>query len=475
MQLQMKTRCDRCATPLAADGEAYICSYECTFCSACASEAKSICPNCTGELLRRPRRAALVNGEVTEQGHGGWGGRPLLVWAISFGAWAAVAIAASGESYEWWASRGKPVSFGSVLGSDLSQILSYAPLTPLVFALAMRFPIKRKDWVRRSLLHLWFAVVFTIAHITLRGMTPFAVWDSKVGGYVSGIWNSQTHAFEFKWEIFKSLFLSNVVEDITGAYLLIILVAHTLSYYWRFRDRELHSAKLEMQLVRSHLQTLKSQLQPHFLFNTLNSISALMLTDVSAADQMMTRLSDLLRMSLESSGIQVTRLSRELNFVDAYLRIEKTRFGERLNVVLDIAPETLDAQVPSLFLQPLVENAIRHGISRVSAGGSVWITARRRGSALCLQVKDNGAGLLMDTDDPLGTGLGLRTARERLRTLYGHDQSFEIRGGTSAGVEVCVTLPFRNEPPSFTDEVVFAKLTDSSEYTGIAPKSGFRG
>jgi sensor histidine kinase YesM len=364
------------------------------------------------------------------------------------------------------------MTFVSVLSSELSQVLTYAPLTPLVLALALRFPIQRGNWVRRSLLHLLFALAFSIAHITLRGLTPYAAWDAKLGRFVSAVWNSRTHAFAINWQIFWNLFLSNVVDDTTGTYVPIVLVGHALSYYRRFRDRELHSAKLEMQLTRSHLQALKSHLQPHFLFNTMHSISALMLTDVAAADKMMSRFSDLLRMSIESSGVQITSLNRELEFVAGYLEIETVRFGERLSIVYDIAAETLDAQVPSLLLQPLVENAIRHGISRLSSGGSVWIAASRDGRDLYLRVRNNGPGLVSIAGTPPGTGLGLRTTRERLRTLYGNQQSFEIHDASSGGVEVCVRIPFRIEPQLSLDEENFARTTTSSEDATIAPDRG---
>jgi len=154
--------------------------------------------------------------------------------------------------------------------------------------------------------------------------------------------------------------------------------------------------------------------------------------------------------------------------VAGYLEIEKVRLGERLNVVFEVAPETLDSQVPSLLLQSLVENAIRHGISRLSAGGNVWITARHDGPDLCLLVRDNGPGLVQSADVTTGTGLGLRTTRERLQTLYGNGQSFEIHDTPNGGVEVCVRLPFRIEPQLSTDEAVFDGTTSSRE----APNSG---
>src|SRR5260370_12198209 len=133
-----------------------------------------------------------------------------------------------------------------VLASECRQVLTDAPLAPLVLALAMRFAIQRGTWLRRSLLHLLFALAFCIAHITLRGLTPYAAWDAKLGRFVSAVWNSQTHVFAINWQIFKNLFLSNVVDDPTGTYVPIVLVGHALSYYRRLRDRALHSAKLQM-------------------------------------------------------------------------------------------------------------------------------------------------------------------------------------------------------------------------------------
>lgn len=350
------------------------------------------------------------------------------------------------------------MAFTSVLALELCQILTYAPLTPLAFWLALRFPIQRGNWVRRSLLHLLFALVFSIAHTTLRFVTPFAAWDPKLSDFVSGIWNSRTHLLEIDWHIFRNLFLSNLVDDITGTYVPIVLIAHALSYYWRFRDRELHSAKLQMQLAKSRLQALKSHLQPHFLFNTMHSISALMLTDVRTADKMMSRLSDLLRLSLENSEIQTTRLSRELEFVASYLEIEKLRLEDRLNLVLDIAADTLDAQVPSLLLQPLVENAVRHGIAKLSTGGQIWIATRRDGNDLHLRVTDNGPGLTTAPGVTPGTGLGIRATRERLRTLFGNDQRLVIQSAPNGGVEVSVKIPFKIEPqsPTLDDDAVSA-------------------
>lgn len=445
MQLHMKSRCGKCAAALIPDGPAYICSYECTFCDECAGQCKGICPNCGGELVRRPRRqtSAVPVTDVSTPEFNVLRSRTL--WLSSFAIWTGVALAASVSVYELYRGRAEAMTFGTVIGLEFSQILSYIPLTPFAFALALRFPLQRNNWPRRVLLHFGFALVFSTLHSALRAVTPYAYWNIKAGHFASAIWNSQTHHFEIAWLALQRIILANVVDDITGTYLPIILVAHAISYYSRFRDRELHSTKLEVELARSHLQALKTNLQPHFLFNTLHSISSLMHTDVKAADKMMTRLSDLLRMSLENDELQITTLNRELEFVNAYLEIEKIRFEDRLKVILNIVPETLDAHVPHLLLQPLVENAVRHGVSRLAAGGTIWITSSRQGNDLHLTIKDNGPGLGKSVDNSQGTGLGVRATRERLATLYGNGQSFNIQNVPGGGVEVLVRIPFRDD------------------------------
>lgn len=445
MQLEMKTRCEKCGDRLPADGEAFICSYECTFCSPCATDVLGVCPHCGGELIRRPRRATAVvaaDDPVAQSSVV----RPSLVWGLSFAVWTLVAFAATCSIYELFRSTGEAMRFRDVLGLEFSQILAYAPLTPLVFFLSIRYPFQRRNWLRYSLLYFAGGLLFSVAHITLRGLTPYAAWDPKLHNWTWAIWNWQTHQFGIRWSVFRTLFWNNVVDDITGTYAPIVLIAHAVSYYRKLRDRERQTSRLETQLTKAHLRALKSQLQPHFLFNTMHSISALMLTDVPAADRMMTRLSDLLRMSLENDGVQVTRLSRELEFVNGYLEIEKVRFGERLGVTLDIVPETLDAQVPHLLLQPLVENAVRHGVARLSANGKLRIAASHDGHNLLLAIRDNGPGLNGVESSAPKSGLGLRATRERLQTLYGGDQSLHVRNLPEGGVEVSVRIPFHLVP-----------------------------
>jgi two-component system, LytTR family, sensor kinase len=380
-----------------------------------------------------------------------------LIWAVSFAVWAFVALAATVSIYEFYRAMGKPMSFSETLALQCSQILSYVPLSPFVFLFALRFPLQRRNWWRWSLVYLALGLVFSLAHITLRSLTPYGDWDSEANRWVSVIWDSGAHAFHIRWDIYKKLFLRNVVDDITGVFVPIVLVGHAMSYYHRFRERELHSAQLEGQLVKAHLQALKSQLQPHFLFNTMHSISALMHIDVRAADKVMTRLSDLLRMSLENDGSQLTTLSRELEFVSAYLQIEKVRFEDRLNIVLDIAPDTLDALVPHLLLQPLAENAVRHGISKRVEQGEIRISANHERQQLYLAVRDNGPGLNLSQGSSFREGLGLRSTRERLRTLYGEEQSVDIRSTPGEGLEIDIRIPFRVDVRPLVYELEAAK------------------
>jgi two-component system, LytTR family, sensor kinase len=210
------------------------------------------------------------------------------------------------------------------------------------------------------------------------------------------------------------------------------------------RARELAASRLQTQLVQAQLQLLKMQLQPHFLFNTLHAISALLHKDPALADKMIARLGELLRATLEHGGSQEVTLQQELDFVRPYLEIEQARFGPRLRVALEIDPEALDASVPSMILQPLVENAIRHGVAARPGPGRVEVRVRRVGPALQIQVCDDGPGL----PPRFREGLGLTNTRARLHGLYGPAQELTLANGPAGGVVATLTLPCRLEPPA---------------------------
>lgn len=426
----MKTTCEACNQPLPANGEVYICAGQSTFCPECAANTRYLCPDCGGDLLLNPTR----------------GSRSWLIWALSFSVWSVVAFAAGVTVYRLSRATSSPMAFTSSLGIEFCQILTYAPLTPFAFAFALRYPIRRNNWIRLSLMYMTVGLVFTAVHVALQSMTPFGYWDPGDKEWRSVIWNPHTHALGVQWSVLPEQFLTSLFNDIGSTFVPIALVAHIVCYNRTLRDRELHAAQLEGRLAKARLQALKSQLQPHFLFNTMHSISALMLIDPKAADRMMTRLGDLLRMSLESAGTQITTLSREIEFVNCYLEIEKVRFAERLHVTLDISPETLDASVPHLLLQPLVDNAVKHGISRLPDGGEIKIVAKAQAKQLQIEILDNGPGV-SDKPGLPSSGLGLRITRERLESLYGQAQRLDLLRLSEGGTMARVCIPLRTQRP----------------------------
>ena len=210
------------------------------------------------------------------------------------------------------------------------------------------------------------------------------------------------------------------------------------------KDRQLRNAQLERLLSEAQLTTLRTRLDPHFLFNTLNAISAYVESRPREARQMLEQLGDMLRMSLESADVQEIPLERELAFVDRYVQLQLVRLGDRLDVDIDVAPDVLNAAVPTFILQPLVENAIRHGISKVTGAGRIGLRAWRDGDALHLTVRDNGPGLPPGWTMERNLGIGLTNTKARLRHLHG-DRAHDLQMGPAAGggVLVQIAVPFR--------------------------------
>lgn len=374
------------------------------------------------------------------------------IWLTSLAVWIFLSIAATLTIYQMYRVTGNFTGFREVATMEFSQLLSYLPLTPFAFWLAIRYPTQRGNWATRVLLHLGSGLVFAFGHIVVRGATPYGYWDGAHRQWNYTFWDVHSHSLRFPWPVLKSVYLANVFDDITSTYLPIILIAHALLSYHNSQQKELRATQLSGQLAKARLRVLKNQMQPHFLFNTLHSISALMLTNVAAADRMMTSLSDLLRMSLEDKGDQLTSLNRDLEFLGVYVEIEKARFEDKLRVNFDIEPECLDAQVPHMFLQPLVENAVRHGTSKRSQPGEINVIAKHRDENLEMWIQDNGPGFVGTAEDVFARGLGLSVTRERLKALYGNAQRCKIGNAEAGGAEVYVLIPFRLIPnPEKTD------------------------
>jgi sensor histidine kinase YesM len=229
-------------------------------------------------------------------------------------------------------------------------------------------------------------------------------------------------------------------------YAFLLATSYSIDYYRHYKDRELRTSRLEAKLVEAQLQALKSQIHPHFLFNTLNAISSLMHKDVEAADEAISRLADLLRATLEVNGAQEVTLRQELDLLKQYIEIERLRLGERLRVTMDVQQEANQAMVPNLLLQPIVENAIRYGVATQSRTGTVMVSARYAEAKLELRVSDDGPGLPENFEE----GIGLRNTKARLRQLYGMNHSFLMTEGASGGLCVTLQIPLRidsYEPP----------------------------
>ena len=205
---------------------------------------------------------------------------------------------------------------------------------------------------------------------------------------------------------------------------------------------ELEAAQLETQLARAQLDALRTQLHPHFLFNTLNTISVLMREDVATANRMLLRLSELLRLALKNAGTHEVSLRQEMEFLRSYLEIERTRFQHRLKVQTEIDPEALDALVPNLILQPLVENAIRHGVAPRPTQSTIEIRALRRNGRVELRVRDDGPGIDEMRKEAAAGGIGLSNTRARLDKLYGAAHSFQLSPADGGGTQVTITIPF---------------------------------
>jgi signal transduction histidine kinase len=312
---------------------------------------------------------------------------------------------------------------------------SWALFTPPIVWLSQRFRFERQGLLRAVAVHLPAVVLFSFAHIG--AMQAAQWWLVTADGGEFRWWSAAQRAalMNFDWEMMT--------------YWAIVGLSHALLYYRESRDRELRSAQLETRLVEAQLKTLQQQLHPHFLFNTLHAVSTLMHRDVAAADRTLMRLSDLLRLTLERLGEQEVTLASELEFLRKYLEIERMRFADRLIVRFDVSPEAEAAFVPTLLLQPLVENAIKHGVARKSGAGHIEIAARREDDKLHIEIRDDGVGLSEDALTALHKGIGVSTTRARLQHQFGADFRFEFHR-LSQGVAVVVVVPWRVSGPEQT-------------------------
>lgn len=335
---------------------------------------------------------------------------------------------------------GDPTPWWRYLISWLLGVWLAAATTPIAVWLGRRWPIERRSWLPRVVLHLACSLGFAaIQVVVVSALAPYI-------GFVGAL--PSTRFLDTLPVLAVVSFHNDVVS-----YWIILGILYGMDYYRRYQERakqalrlELRASELETQLTRARLDALKMQLQPHFLFNTMNAITVLVRQQRGPeAEETIARLCDLLRFVLDDALAQEVPLRRELEYLGLYLSIEQLRFADRLQVAIDADPAILDAAVPHMSLQPIVENAVRHGVGASEAGGTIRLTASRVADDLVVEVTDDGPGL--PPAEPARRGIGLDNTRARLRQLYGDRASLSIANREVTGAVVTVVVPYHVAAP----------------------------
>lgn len=300
-----------------------------------------------------------------------------------------------------------------------------ALVAPIIFRLVQRYRIDGQR-LKAIGIHACAALLFTAFHAAGMLLVRAFLWGPPPAGWVTAL--QRLHLTNLDWLLMT--------------YTTVVGFTYAMGYYREVQERAVREAQLQTNLMEARIKTLEAELHPHFLFNTLHAISTLVHTNPEAADRMISRLSDLLRLTFDRSGAARVPLQEELEFLQKYLEIEQTRFQDRLTVRFDIDSATLDAEVPRLILQPIVENAIKHGVSPRSGPGLVEIASGIADGHLWLEVRDNGVGLSGSARSQFRSGVGLANTRDRLECLYGEAQKLDFSEGES-GLTVHIALPLQ--------------------------------
>jgi two-component system, LytTR family, sensor kinase len=305
----------------------------------------------------------------------------------------------------------------------LTRFYLWAAFAPAVGYFLKRVPLEPFT-MGRVFFHLFGSLIFGLLQLVLHSFVAFLLLHSSI------------------WREGSSSILSHMVHNYPLgilAYWAIAAIVGTASHYERLRYEELQSSVLKAHLAEARLRALQMQLQPHFVFNALHSLSDLVMEEPKTAVRLIARLGDFMRLTLHNSSAQSISLRSELEFLEAYLEIERIRYGNRLSLSFKIDPASLEAEVPNLILQPLVENAVRHGVASQVRGGTIGVATTRSGESLILEVRDDGPGIA----NPGHEGIGLQNTRQRLRAIYGENYLLTIQNGEEGGAVVTCKLPYR--------------------------------
>lgn len=352
----------------------------------------------------------------------------LLFWVLCFTVWTAVALLNTVVLFYRFTGDGIPVTWLTLLLVQLIAWYIWGGFTPLILWLGRKVPIASGGFVAGIGFHLFASGFLSVVFVACYVFIFHTVYGIPI-----------------TWEAFQERFVNFFLQLFNWDVLIywaILGAGYAFEYYRKFRDRELQAVQLEAQLVDAQLQALKMQLNPHFLFNTLHTIAAkVRLDEKESSVEMLSELSDLLRQVLEQDGRQLVALQEELGLLEAYLRIESIRFRDKLKVEFNIEAGTRQAAVPNMILQPLVENAVKHGLSKNIDAGRLRISAKREGEKLVLAVYNDGPKL---SETEPKSGIGLSNTKERLQQIYGEAARFELRN-KDRGVVASISIPFKLE------------------------------
>ena len=349
-------------------------------------------------------------------------------WVVSACAWLTTDVLGQVQAITYYREKAIAIPWIRFFGDYFNSFV-WGFYTPFILLLCSRWPITRQTWKQSLPIHLAAGIAGGLLWF------PFVVATHTIQ-------IAYTHDPMFAMSISAATVFRVLVQGLFF-YAQAAAVAHGIHFYGEYRERDVSASRLQAQLAEAQLRILRMQLHPHFLFNTLNTISALIHRDVRAADRMLALLGDLLRDSFEKIGAQEVALKQEMDFLERYIEIEKTRFQDRLVVETHVASETLDALIPNLILQPLVENAIRHGIARRSGPGRIDIASWRENGMLAVRIRDDGPGLPEGAETPARHGVGLANTQARLQQLYGGQHRFELANRDGGGLDVTLAVPFR--------------------------------
>ena len=356
-----------------------------------------------------------------------------LRWAGIVAAWAVLGVIWAAPFYLETEAEKMGHSPWRIFSWGILLWLAWAPLTPVIVWLARRYSLIGGVWKSSLFVHLPAFVLMSVIHSAAATAITLSIRPFDDMG-------TRPEAF---WPRFIGRVQGSFASDLL-IYAGVIGICYAFDYYRKYREREIVATRLEAQLAQAQLDSLRMQLHPHFLFNTLNGIVGLVRDNKNtAAVNMLVGLSDLLRHTLDHSARQEVELREELNFIKLYLSIQEMRFSDRLQIELNIDPATTRAMVPNLILQPLTENALRHGIARSADAGRIGISSSAENGRLRLTVYDNGAGLPDDWQLKGSAGIGLANTAARLQQLYDDDHQFDIRNRDSGGVEAVILIPLR--------------------------------